>query len=371
MFFDLSNENESILAKFSKNPPSIVAAVSGGMDSMAMLEYLVFLHESRFIKKIHVYHANYQLRGQESHGDEEFVRQYCKEKGLPFYTEKFDYNKKEHGNLQGWARAQRYKALAHIVTALGENSVVATAHHLDDCLETYFMKIANGTPLFSLHSAIVSNSDRLWRPFFNITKKQISDYVERQSLRFRRDSSNESLKYRRNQVRARLEKHWQMAKTHCQKKRDLAARIKSCSLSLHSQLENSFKELKNGTLELQSLMLLSPRMQQMAVEKLIYDSLGKVAERPRQGDHVRDKRHLKHPAQFATEVLTSAKRNRPFLKQLNNHLTLKFDQSISSICVEPILAEPASAKQHPLFLARKKKLENLRNKLQKYKKINP
>src|SRR5258708_1288065 len=107
----------------------ILLAVSGGIDSMVMLW---LFQQCQF--NIGVAHANFQLRGEESQGDEEFVRATCEKNAIPFFNQKFEtehYAKENHLSIQMAARDLRYQWFGELLTE-HRYDFVATAHHLND-----------------------------------------------------------------------------------------------------------------------------------------------------------------------------------------------------------------------------------------------
>src|SRR5688572_16625719 len=116
----------------------ILLATSGGLDSMVML--MLFM-EAKF--NFGVAHANFKLRGEESDGDETFVRNFCEARGIPFYTTTFDTNNyaaEKKISIQMAARELRYVWFRQLIKQHGF-SKIATAHHLDDQAETIFLNM--------------------------------------------------------------------------------------------------------------------------------------------------------------------------------------------------------------------------------------
>ncbi len=178
----------------------ILIAVSGGMDSAALLH----LFANTGIEA-GVAHVNFKLRGEESDHDEIFVKTLAHTYGLPFYCQHFDTA--DFASLQGIsiqmaARQLRYKWFEKIATQ-HQWDFVATAHHLDDQIETFFINLLRGTGIGGL-KGIPAKSGIFIRPLIDISRNEIEKYVRANRLDFREDSSNISTDYLRNRIRHQL-----------------------------------------------------------------------------------------------------------------------------------------------------------------------
>ena len=172
-------------------------AVSGGIDSVVM----VHLFEQTALN-YGIAHCNFQLRGAEADADEDFVRQLAQQFDRPFYTTRFDTEalaKQNKGSIQMTARTARYNWLEQI-RAQHQYHWIATAHHLDDQLETLVYNLAKGTGIRGLRSIPLKNG-HLLRPLLFADKQMIEAFAIEQSISFRTDQSNASDKYVRNQIR--------------------------------------------------------------------------------------------------------------------------------------------------------------------------
>lgn len=169
-------------------------AVSGGKDSMVMVD---LMHRAGL--PIHVGHINHHLRGQESEDDAKFVEEYCKNHQIPYHQYDIDPYLLSVGNLQDKARTIRYEKLTSWATEYNCPQI-ATAHHLDDQIETFIMNIMRGTGLNGLTS-IANKNGVIIRPLLWASSDEINQYVNEQSIQYRDDSSNASDKYIRNKTR--------------------------------------------------------------------------------------------------------------------------------------------------------------------------
>lgn len=175
-------------------------AVSGGRDSIVLLMLLNNLGYS-----IEVAHCNYQLRGKESDEDEAFVKELCGKLSVPFYTSKFETSKlaKEEGvSIQMKARDLRYAWFEKLCKEKGLNKI-ATAHHLDDQLETILINLTRGTGLKGLRG-MKAKRDNVIRPLLCVSRDEINEFIYANHIPFREDSSNASGKYFRNKIRHQI-----------------------------------------------------------------------------------------------------------------------------------------------------------------------
>lgn len=175
----------------------VLLAVSGGSDSMALAT--IFLQSKM---KFGVAHCNFNLRKNESEQDKAFVKKWCDEHHIPFYSIDFDttaYAKNEKLNIQEAARILRYRWFELVRKEHGYE-YVATAHHANDVAETLLYNFTKGTTIKGL-SGISSFKNRVIRPIINCTKNEIEEYINEQNVQYREDSSNKENKYSRNYIR--------------------------------------------------------------------------------------------------------------------------------------------------------------------------
>ncbi len=175
----------------------ILLAVSGGVDSMVLLNLLHALGYT-----IGVAHCNFQLRGVESDGDEALVRQICDAHAIPCHVQRFDtagYADSHSLSTQMAARDLRYSFFADLCKKHGYTHV-ATAHHANDNLETVLLNLVRGTGLDGLTGIPVKN-DAVVRPLLFATRHDILAYAQQNCLAWREDSSNASDYYHRNLIR--------------------------------------------------------------------------------------------------------------------------------------------------------------------------
>lgn len=179
---------------FISQKDKILLAVSGGADSMVMLDL--------FLKSgipVAVAHINHNLRHEESEADEEMVRTFCRNHQLRYHHHTIEKGTLQGGNLQENARNIRYTFL-YSLAAEFQYSKIATAHHKDDNIETMLMHMMSGTGLQGL-KGMPEETGLLIRPMLIFDHKSIRKYAEDNHILFREDSSNRSGKYLRNKIR--------------------------------------------------------------------------------------------------------------------------------------------------------------------------
>ncbi len=178
----------------------VLLAVSGGRDSVVLCD---LFHAAGF--PFGIAHCNFQLRADESERDEAFVRKMASEYKAAFHVVKFDtsqYASQHKLSIQVAARELRYNWFEQV---RGENgyAFIATAHHLNDSIETLLMNFFKGTGIGGLHG-ILPKQGRLIRPLLFAKREAIADYLQQRSLSFVEDSSNLSDKYTRNSIRLHI-----------------------------------------------------------------------------------------------------------------------------------------------------------------------
>lgn len=174
---------------------TVVCAVSGGADSLALLWALYLLKEEWNLDLAAV-HFNHHLRGAESDEDERFVRDFCTGYGIPLHVGSAQVVAGEKG-LEAAARDARY---AYFATLPGK---IATAHTADDNAETVLMHLIRGTGLKGL-GGIAPRRDNLIRPMLRVTRKEVLEFLEEYCLSHREDSSNATDAFLRNRIRHRV-----------------------------------------------------------------------------------------------------------------------------------------------------------------------
>ena len=180
----------------------LILAISGGLDSMVLLELLT---STDLDLEIIVAHCNFQLRGEEADQDQAFVEQIALEKKVAFLTINFDtetYAKENKLSIEEAARDLRYNWFEKIRKETSSNLIV-TAHHLNDNTETLLFNITKGTGIKGLRGMLPKRG-KIIRPMLEISRTEILKFAENNNIKYREDSSNNSLKYTRNLIRKNI-----------------------------------------------------------------------------------------------------------------------------------------------------------------------
>ncbi|TCI91519.1 tRNA lysidine(34) synthetase TilS [Tenacibaculum sp. M341] len=175
----------------------VLVAISGGLDSV-VLAYL--LNKVGF--EISLAHCNFQLRGEESDLDEKLVEVLSEKLNVKLFKVRFDtnsYASRKKESIQIAARNLRYDWFEKISL---ENKIkyIATAHHLDDSLETFLINFSRGTGIEGL-TGIPKQNGKIIRPLLPFSREQIFQYAKQHELSWREDASNKDVKYTRNKIR--------------------------------------------------------------------------------------------------------------------------------------------------------------------------
>jgi len=189
-----------LLKQILRKEDKIIVAVSGGIDSMVLLTLLYQLGYT-----IVVAHCNFGLRGEASDLDEALVKSYCQKLEVKFYSKKFKETadlKDSKIGIQELARTLRYNWFEQLLVEIGYNKI-ATAHHLDDQLETVLFNLIRGTGLNGIRGIAVKK-DNLIRPLLCFDKSAIHQIAEENDIPYRTDSSNLEDQYTRNKIRHKV-----------------------------------------------------------------------------------------------------------------------------------------------------------------------
>jgi tRNA(Ile)-lysidine synthase len=177
----------------------ILLAISGGIDSMAMA-HLFFKAQFDFA----IAHCHFSLR-PEADQEAELVSQLAQNFDVPFFFKKFDtitFAQNEKISVQMAARKLRYDFFEQICLK-NEYDYIATAHHLNDSLETAIFNFAKGTGIAGLRGILPKNN-RIVRPLLFATRSEIENYAKENQIVWLEDSSNVSEKYQRNFIRHQI-----------------------------------------------------------------------------------------------------------------------------------------------------------------------
>ena len=191
--FEKFNQHTPLFKKGTK----ILATCSGGADSMLMA-YL-FKHFNLYFS---IAHVNFQLRGKDSDLDEELAKDFAKKTGVSFFRKSFDTKGFADSNsisIEMAARELRYNWFFELSVENNYN-LIATAHHLNDHVETILLNIVRGTGQKGYHG-ILHQRDDLIRPLLCFTKEEILFLVQEYQIPFREDKTNNETDFQRNKIR--------------------------------------------------------------------------------------------------------------------------------------------------------------------------
>ncbi len=190
----------------------LLLAVSGGVDSVVLVD---LIHQTGLTYRIA--HCNFQLRGEESERDEQFVRTLAAKYGKELLVKRFDtkeYAAENKCSIQEAARDLRYAWFTEIINSwqtpthdspLTTHVYTTTAHHADDNIETLLMHFFRGTGIQGLTGIQpILKERKLIRPLLSFRKNELLEYAQSHGLAFVEDSSNASDKYTRNYFRNQL-----------------------------------------------------------------------------------------------------------------------------------------------------------------------
>lgn len=185
---------------FGKND-TIIVAISGGMDSVVLTHMLYSIQQPIILA-----HCNFQLRSDESHRDEQFVRALAEKWDIPLHVENYDtaqFAIENKLNIQLAARRLRYdffERLRKQHSSTGKKVWIATAHHANDSVETMLMHLFRGTGIDGLRGIPVKNGSII-RPLLFATRQELETYANENNLSWVEDSSNAKEDYARNYIR--------------------------------------------------------------------------------------------------------------------------------------------------------------------------
>jgi tRNA(Ile)-lysidine synthase len=252
-------------------PDPVVVMLSGGRDSVCMLDLAVTARGAEEVRAVHV---NYGLR-DDADEDERFCAELCGALGARLTVER-PRRPEGPGNLQAWARDARYEAAARVALPLG--ATIATGHTADDQVETILYRLASSPSRRAL-LGMKPLDGRLARPLLGTTRAETTAYCERRGLRWREDSSNAEPAYARNRIRAGLLP--ELARVHPA----AAANVLRTASLLRDEAEvldvlvdaelDGSGGARRGTIALARLRELQPALARLVVQRLADAAAGK------------------------------------------------------------------------------------------------
>ena len=182
---------------------SVAVALSGGKDSMALLNLL--LESKTFKGQVKAINVEHGMRGESSVKDSEFVKSYCEQKNVPLkcYTvNALEYSQKNKTSLEEGARILRYSCFKDAYDS-GFCDAVATAHHLSDNAETMLFNLFRGSSLYGM-SGIKEQNGIYIRPILSVSREEIDLYVDKNAIPYVQDETNFDENYTRNFLRLKI-----------------------------------------------------------------------------------------------------------------------------------------------------------------------
>ena len=254
------NKLERFVHRYNMVSPgdTIICAVSGGADSVALLFALYLLKEKWHIT-LEAAHFNHHLRNEESDRDEAFVKDFCQRFDIPLHLGDGNIVPGKKG-LEAAARDARYGFLSQL------SGKIATAHTADDNAETVLMHLVRGTGLKGL-GAIAPINSKLIRPMLSVTRQDVENFLNEYHLPHVEDSSNGSDRFLRNRIRH------QVMPLLKQENPSLAENLSEMALRLR-QDEAALDALASGhsTATVTELRTLEPAVRSRVLEKFLKTS---------------------------------------------------------------------------------------------------
>jgi tRNA(Ile)-lysidine synthase len=249
----------------------LVAMLSGGRDSVCLLDLAVRLLGPEAVTALHV---NYGLR-DDSDADEAHCAALCERLGARLEVER-PVRPEGPGNLQAWARDARYAAAARL--ALAEDGLIATGHTADDQVETILYRLASSPSRRAL-LGMRPRDGKLVRPLLAFSREQTTAYCEQRELPWRDDPSNAEPGYARNRVRHGLaraiaEVHPAAARNVLRTAELLRDEAEVLDALVDAELDGS-NGSPRGTIELDRLAELPPALRRLVVQQLADRAAGR------------------------------------------------------------------------------------------------
>ncbi len=221
----------------------VLVALSGGVDSAAMLYALKHISSAENFT-LSALHINHRLRGSAALGDEQKARRMCAALCVPFYCVRADvalYAKENKMSIELAGREVRYRELFSLKQDLQADKI-ATAHHLQDHIETLIMRCMRGSGVDGLKGIAIKRKDGIIRPLIGFEKKEIIQYARRQKIKYATDATNAQNDYLRNRVRNIFIARCKEADEDFEK---IIVRLGASAQRLAAQIADEIEERKN------------------------------------------------------------------------------------------------------------------------------
>lgn len=252
-------------------PEPLVVMLSGGRDSVCMLDLAV---RARGAEEVAALHVNYGLR-EEADGDERHCEELCARLGVALEVER-PRRTEGGGNLQAWAREVRYAAASQLAEARG--ATILTGHTADDQVETILYRLASSPSRRAL-LGMRPREGRLARPLLGTTRTETTAYCVERGLAWRDDPSNEGDAYARNRIRQGLIP--ELEKTHPAAKENVlrtAALLREEAELLDSLVDAELaggEGVAPGTIAHARFAELHPALRRLVLQRLADEAAGR------------------------------------------------------------------------------------------------
>lgn len=210
MTIDKYNEENSLQSlterQWEQQTPQfqkVAVACSGGIDSTVLFHLICEIRSHKKNFQLAICHTNFGLRPGDSDLDQEFLESLAHRHQVPLLLNSIGESERENRksqSTQDWARSIRYR---HFRQLAEDGWVIAIAHHKNDLAENILLRLAKGTSPGSM-AGLSSWDAPFWRPLLQCSREEIEAYGTRHNIEFRNDISNQSLAYRRNQIRQQV-----------------------------------------------------------------------------------------------------------------------------------------------------------------------
>jgi tRNA(Ile)-lysidine synthase len=244
--------------------PQIILGLSGGPDSVFLLQILVALKQRGHLQEIIAAHLDHEWR-VDSKKDVLFCKVLAQEYGIPFVSDTLNHildKNIQHGSKEEIGRKARRIFLEHVMKEYNANAI-ALAHHRDDQIETFFIRLIRGTSLTGL-SGMRPKRGPYVRPLLALSKQEILDYLDNHQIAYLTDPSNISQDYLRNRIRMNV----LPALRACDERFDINAfetilRLQQTDDYLTAHTKELFDQIRvNDSLNMEQLLAQPPTMQQ-------------------------------------------------------------------------------------------------------------
>lgn len=261
----------------------IIVGVSGGPDSMCLLDMLLKISDS-YKLRIYVIHVNHQIRS-EAEEDRQFVENYCREREIPFREVCKDviaYGKEHHLSEEEAGREIRYCAFEEVCEELSKEHrcKIAVGHNQNDRAETMIFHLARGTGLTGLRS-ILPCRGKVIRPLLCITREEVEEHLEKYNIGYRIDKSNLTDDYTRNQIRHHLIPNMkeinQRAVEHMNQTADKLEQVEAYFMKQVDEIQSVCVTKENNKFSINLLVFKNydSLLQEYVIREILYEACGR------------------------------------------------------------------------------------------------